>query len=179
EFRFGPDGDFSYSRLINRINSELANELGNLFQRVLVMVQKNCEGKVPALGAVSAEDQAFMELANGIAARVAPQIDELAFHKALDSIWEVVAAANKYMDNQKPWELRKTDPERMTHVLRVLLETFRPLSVVLQPFMPESAAKMQELVGVNTPSFSLPHMVEGASLPAPSGLFMRIDEAAA
>src|SRR5690606_9137711 len=84
EFRFGPDGDFSYNRLVSRINSELANELGNLFQRVLVMVQKNCEGKVPALGAVSAEDQTFMELANGIAARVAPLIDELAFHKALD-----------------------------------------------------------------------------------------------
>lgn len=180
EFRFGADGDFAYSRLHSRINAELANELGNLFQRVLVMVQKNCEGKVPALGAMTADDQTFLEFARGIAARVAPQIDELAFNKALDTIWEVVVAANKYMDTHKPWELRKTDPERMVHVLRVLVEAFRPMSVVLEPFMPESAKKMQELVGVANPSFNaLPSLAEGASLPTPSGLFMRIDEAAA
>lgn len=178
EVSFGQDGDFSLERFVQRTNTELANDLGNLFQRVLVMIHKNCEGKVPALKNLSDEDKAFIAKAESLADKISPLIESLSFHKALEVIWEVIGDANKYMDTHKPWALKKEDPEQMAHVLRVLYEVFRPLSVIVEPFMPESAKRMQQLVGVEEATFDLPKVTEGQELPAPSGLFMRIEKAA-
>ncbi|MBI1362727.1 MAG: methionine--tRNA ligase [Proteobacteria bacterium] len=179
EVPFGQDGDFSHARMIDRINKDLANDLGNLFQRVLSMVAKNCDGVVPEMLELSADDRTLLEVAKHLPAKVRDAVEGLAFNKALDAIWEVVSAGNRYMDSQKPWELKKTDPARMAHCLRVLIESFRPVSVVLEAFMPESAKRMQELVGVTDAVLELPSLAAGTQLPSPSGLFMRIQTEAA
>ncbi len=180
EVSFGQDGDFSHHRMIDRINKDLANDLGNLFQRVLSMVAKNCEGKVPEMLELSDDDRTLLEYTKHLPAKVRTHMDDLAFHKALDAIWEVVGAGNRYMDSQKPWELKKEDPARMAHCLRVLIESFRPISVVLEAFMPTSAKRMQELVSVTDATIdNIPALKAGTELPAPSGLFMRIQTEAA
>jgi methionyl-tRNA synthetase len=179
EVTFGQDGDFSHARMVDRINKDLANDIGNLFQRVLSMVGKNCDGRVPEMLELSADDRHLLELAKHLPAKVREAVEALAFNKALDAIWEVVGAGNRYMDSQKPWELKKTDPARMAHCLRVLIESFRPVSVVLEAFMPESAKRMQELVGISHATLELPSLAAGTVLPEPSGLFMRIQTEAA
>jgi methionyl-tRNA synthetase len=109
-------------------------------------------------------------------------LDRLAFHEALEEIWRVIRAANAYIDHQAPWALKKTDLPRMQTVLRVLLEAMRVVAVLLQPFMPETMAKMLDQLGVSANARQLadlePLMVEGAPLPAPFGIFPRYVEAA-
>lgn len=176
---FGQDGDFSKERLINRINTELANDLGNLFQRVLSMVHKNCDGKTPDLGHITPEDQEFLN-------HVGPEfvdtyldhIEKLEFHKALDVIWAVIRAANKYMDTHQPWALKNDNPERMAQVLRVLMEAFCPISLMVEPFMPNSAQKLQQQVGFTGKTFAdlrqkTPLLQTGAPILKPEGVFMR------
>ncbi|MDD9911803.1 MAG: methionine--tRNA ligase [Alphaproteobacteria bacterium] len=179
EVPFGNDGDFSRERMINRINTELANDLGNLFQRVLSMVQKNCDGKTPALGTLSNEDKALLELAQKALDATQQEIEALAFHKALDAIWEVIDAGNKYMDAVRPWELKKTNPAQMAHVLRVLMESFQIIAVLVTPFMPESGEKLLSQLGISGTCISdlsaLPNLKEGTELPVPQGIFPRID----
>ncbi|MFZ2620547.1 MAG: methionine--tRNA ligase [Alphaproteobacteria bacterium] len=183
EVPFGNDGDFVRNRLIGRVNVDLANELGNMFQRVLAMVNKNCNAQVPAMGAMDAEDDTFMELMRAAPAKVRTHMNTLAFHKALETIWEIVIAANVYMDRQAPWQLKKTDEQRMAHVLRVLMEAQRVIAVLLQAFMPEKAAAMLALLGLEATPLSalttVPALTTGAVLPAPAGLFPRIEAPAA
>lgn len=180
---FGQDGDFSRSRLIGRLNTELANDLGNLFQRVLAMVQKNCAGEVPPLQSLTADDEAFLATARAAPAQVSQHMDDLAFTKALDSIWEVVTAANKYMEDQKPWELKKTDPTRMAHCLRVMMEGLRVVAVLITPIMPEKGTALQAQLALQDTSLTdldtVPGLTAGTPLPAPQGVFPRIEAEAA
>jgi methionyl-tRNA synthetase len=179
EVPFGNDGDFSHRAMVNRINGELANDLGNLAQRVLSMIARNCAGKVPAPGAFSAEDEGLLGAAHGLLGRVRVNIDDQAFHEALETIWTVVRAANGYVDRQAPWALRKSDPDRMATVLYVLMEAIRHLAILLQPFMPESMDRMLDQLGVGenarTFAFAGPDhgLTPGAGLPSPRGVFPR------
>ncbi len=183
EVPFGQDGDFKISRLVSRINTELANDLGNLFQRVLSMVNKNCGATIPAFAELSDLDKNLVELCKDVPQKVRKEMQALHFNKALDAIWELVTASNKYMDTAKPWELKKSDPEAMAHSLRVLIEALRTIAVLLTPFMPESGEKMLgqlALFSQDTNMASLetiPAMEEGKVLPAPVGIFPRIDVA--
>ncbi|MFT7433784.1 MAG: methionyl-tRNA synthetase [Alphaproteobacteria bacterium] len=186
EISFGSDGDFSKKRLIERINSDLANSLGNLFQRVLSMVAKNCDGTVPKYNDLSAEDKAYMAHFEGIVEKVRADIEVLAFHKALEKTWFLIHEANKYMDAMQPWMLKKENPEQMAHVLRILMESFRYITALIKPFMPESAEKFEQQLNWSFSSyaeveeggfFKLP---EGGAIDKPTGVFMRIqDEVAA
>ena len=138
EVPFGNDGDFSHNQAILRINTDLANGLGNLAQRTLSMIQKNCDGKVPVPGEFNAEDKALLKQAQvDMLATARTELDQQRFHKALDAIWQVVTNANGYIDAQAPWGLKKTDPARMATVLYVLAETIRCLGLIVQPFMPD------------------------------------------
>src|SRR3546814_3042873 len=122
EVPFGNDGDFSHKAMIGRMNYDLANQFGNLAQRVLSMIAKNCEGRVPQPQALSPEDEALLQAATALLGGVRAEMDRQQFHSALTKIWEVVGAANRYIDHAAPRALRKTDPAHMAPVLSVLAD---------------------------------------------------------
>ena len=149
EVPFGNDGDFSRRAMIHRMNGDLANDLGNLSQRVLSMVFKNCDGVMPALPETPTDEDAVMLSAtDGLIETVREQMDQQAFHEGLRMIWQVVAEANRYVDSTAPWGLKKTDPARMGEVLAVLAETIRQVAILVQPVMPESASRILDQLGV-------------------------------
>ena len=181
EIPFGQDGDFSREKMIVRLNAELANNIGNLAQRVLSMINKNCDGKVPAhkfeerdkklLSTVFVEGD---KLRNAI-------IYDLQFHKALEIITQMGSRANEYIDNEQPWKLKKENPERMETVLYTMAECLRRMGIMLQPFVPTAAAKLLDQLGV-APENRQFHRIgagsalrTGAELPTPEGLFPRIE----
>ncbi|MDR3425783.1 MAG: methionine--tRNA ligase [Alphaproteobacteria bacterium] len=180
EMPFGNDGDFSHAAMIRRINSDLANGIGNLAQRSLSQIAKNCGGLVPKRGELAAADQALLLSSRGLLDQIRQDMDAQAFHKALDHIWAVIAEADRYVDEQAPWALKKTDVARMETVLYVLAETLRPLGILLQPFMPDSANKLLDQLAVPADQRIFAHLAEeyalksGTALPAPQGLFPRI-----
>ena len=182
EVPFGNDGDFSHRAMIGRINGDLANDYGNLAQRVLSMVAKNCGGGVPTPGPFEKDDEAMLDACRGLLADLRERMDAQAFHEALERIWVVVRAANGYVDRQAPWALRKTDPPRMNMVLYVLAEVIRHLAIVSQPFMPGSAGRMLDQLAVSperrTFAFLGPEhaLVAGIPLPAPKAVFPRYVE---
>ena len=142
EVPFGNDGDFSRAAVINRINADLANDYGNLCQRVLSMIAKNCQGTVPSPVEESADDAALNREAEALIGKVREHMEKQELHKALEAIFDVVGAANRYVDAQAPWALRKTDPERMGAVLYNLAETIRRLALLTQAFMPAASEKI-------------------------------------
>lgn len=148
EVPFGNDGDFSHAAMVHRINGDLANDLGNLCQRVLSMVHKNCDGQVPAPGPLTDADTALLQKADTAIGRVREQMDVQALHKALAEVWTVVGDANRYVDAQAPWVLRKSDPARMRTVLYVLAETVRQIAILVQPVTPRAGAAMLDLLGI-------------------------------
>ncbi|MGZ5378142.1 MAG: methionine--tRNA ligase, partial [Mycobacterium sp.] len=149
EVPFGQDGSYSEDAIIGRINADLANELGNLAQRSLSMVAKNLDGIVPEPGEFTAEDQELLNAADGLLERVRGHFDATAMHLALEAIWSVLGAANKYFSVQEPWVLRKSDQAqdqaRVRTVLYTTLETVRIAALLSQPVMPESMAKLLDL----------------------------------
>ena len=180
---FGNDGDFSRRGLIARTNGELANDLGNLAQRVLSFIAKNAGGVLPGRGVVTETDRELLDAAAALPDAVRASLDRQAFHEALDEVWKVVRAANAYVDHQAPWTLRKTDPVRMSAVLRVLADTLRAIATVLQPFMPDAMGRMLDQLGVppdqrQLAALSVP-LPDGVALPAPQGVFPRHVENAA
>lgn len=179
EVPFGNDGDFSRTAMVGRMNSELANDLGNLAQRVLSMVNKNCDGAVPAHGPFSDDDQEMLASAHGLIHQLREHMDVQAFNSALETVWVLIRACNGYVDRQAPWKLKKEDPARMGTVLYVLVECIRHIALLLQPFMPHAMAKMLDLLAISAAHRSFDflgsaHVLEpGRALPAPEGVFPR------
>jgi methionyl-tRNA synthetase len=180
---FGGDGTLSHQALITRINVELANDLGNLAQRSLSLIARNCDGRLPGRGVGTADDAELLAMADALPGGVRDRIDRQVFHEALEEVWKVVRAANGYIDRQAPWVLRRTDTARMGEVLRVLADTQRVIATVLQPFMPDSMARMLDQLGVPTTARTLTDLAtpltDGTILPAPQGIFPRYVEPAA
>lgn len=182
EVPFGNDGDFSHRAMVNRMNSELANDLGNLAQRTLSMIAKNCEGRVPQPGELTHADQTMLAASLAMADRVREALNRQGFGEALEAIWMVVRQANAYIDHQAPWALRKTDIRRMGTVLYILTEAIRRIATLMQPYTPDGASRLLDQVGQgeNDRSFkSLEPEVRiepGRALPAPSGVFPRFVE---
>lgn len=178
EVPFGNDGNFSRERMITVINSELANNIGNLCQRTLSMIAKNCDGKVPE-GNPEVGKQ-LQELCYGNLKIISGQMDNKLFHQALQLIVSIGSTANEFIDAEAPWGLKKTDPKRMEAVLYTLAEAIRCIGIYLQAIIPDSAAKILDQLAVPpaergfaylAPQFALK---PGAPLPPPSGVFPRV-----
>jgi methionyl-tRNA synthetase len=182
EVPFGNDCDFSKPAMIRRINSDLANGIGNLAQRTLSQIAKNCGGVVPKRGDFSDIDKGLLGVARNVLTLVRQEMDVQAFHKVLDALWELIAQADAYVDKQAPWVLKKTDVVRMETVLYVLAETLRYLGILLQPFMPHSANVLLDQLAVPAAERDFAHLTEshalkiGTALPAPQGIFPRYVE---
>ena len=182
EMVFGLDADFSEEALVGRLNADLANDLGNLAQRSLSMIARNCGGVLPQPGAFSPADAAILAAADAMisAARRAMETQQL--HQVLNTIWSVVADANRYFASAAPWALAKTDPPRMGTVLYVAAEVLRQIAILVQPFVPASAAKLLDLLAVNERDFAAlgaaHRIAAGKKLPPPSPVFPRYQEPA-
>lgn len=159
EVPFGSDGVFSNEALIARINSDLANDLGNLVSRTLAMIERYFDGVLPDERRFDDDaeggglDRELRTLCEALPGRVASLLDELQFSLALAEIWKVIARSNKYIDETAPWVLAKetaTHP-RLAGVLSVLSETLRVLSILLSPFLPQTAPKIQQGLGLDDP----------------------------
>jgi methionyl-tRNA synthetase len=183
EVPYGQDGSFSREQIINRINSELANDYGNLAQRVLSFIAKNVGAKVPTPDTLTADDEALRKTLQELPDAVRTAFDNLAYSQALEAIWAVIRAANVYVDKQAPWALRKTDPARMETVLYMLCEAIRRVAILTQPFMPTASEKLLDQLAVPTDARDFAALdkglVEGTPLPAPQGVFPRFVEKAA
>lgn len=180
EIPFGNDGDFSVLQLVNRVNSDLSNSLGNLFQRVVSMVVKNCNGKIPKKPLVFLSQDKF--LINSIKDKLDDYrdlIDNQKLDQYLKNVWVIIGNANKYVDEQAPWLLKKNDFNRMEVVLYTLLETLKQIGIILQPFLPLSSnyilnhlsvpADLRNLNSINT-------FIDGdIEIIIPSALFPRIE----
>ncbi|KWX68554.1 methionine--tRNA ligase [Mycobacterium sp. NAZ190054] len=177
EVSFGQDGSYSEEGIIARINADLANEFGNLAQRSLSMVAKNLDGVVPQPGEFTAEDLELLDAAGALLERVRGHYAATAMHLALEAIWSVLGAANRYFSAQEPWVLRKTDADRFATVLYTTLEVVRIAALLSQPVMPASTAKLLDLLGQPEDRRAFDaigtRLVPGTVLPAPSGVFPR------
>ncbi|MFP6725785.1 MAG: methionine--tRNA ligase [Alphaproteobacteria bacterium] len=179
ELPFGNDGNFSHIAMVNRINSDLANDFGNLAQRVLSMINKNCKGAVPTPGLLKVDDSALLVPARELVDEMRAHIEVQAIHLALTALWNLVGQANRYVDSQAPWALRKTDPERMATVLYVLAEVIRHLAILAQPVVPDAAGKMLDQLAIpqdqrDFSNLGEVYMLEPTTpLPKPQGVFPR------
>jgi len=183
EVPFGQDGNYSHEAIVNRINADLANDLGNLAQRSLSMIEKNCGGTLPAPAELTEADLALLAQAAALPAKSRAAIQEYALHVILAEIWRVVAEANRYFAAEEPWVKRKVDPVRMQTILYVTAEALRIIAIVTQPFMPASMAKLLDLLSVAPDARGFDQaeaakaLAPGAALPVPTPIFPRYVEA--
>ncbi len=179
EVPFGQDGNYSHEAIVNRINADLANDLGNLAQRSLTMIGKQFGGALPKPVAFSGNDQTILSAADGMLGKAREAMATQQLHQVLNAVWAVVADANRYFAGEAPWALAKTDPARQGTVLYVTAEVLRQIAILAQPFMPESAAKLLDLLAVPQGERSFAflgdkhRLAAGAQLPAPSAIFPR------
>ena len=181
EVPFGQDGSYSHEAIVNRTNADLANDLGNLAQRSLSMIAKNCSGVVPKPGPLSDADKTILDAADQMHGQAREVMDRQAINKYLDVVWAVVAAANKYFANEEPWAKKKTDTQRMGSILYTTAEVVRQVAILAQPVMPHSAGELLNLLAQSEDRRSFDslgpksRLEPRTELPAPTGVFPRID----
>lgn len=192
EVPFGNDGNFSDQALILKVNANLANELGNLCQRTLSMVYKNCNKAIPVVcgddslfleqnGVLEDSDRELLDSAYTLEQRCMNEVSKQAIHKYVQCLVKQIWDANKYIDMQEPWVLRKTDMERMKVVLYVLLEILRVTAILYQPVIPDTSQQVldQLAVPVDQRSFAFVRrdyrLVPGTPIGKPKGIFPRFE----
>ncbi|ACM26614.1 methionine--tRNA ligase [Agrobacterium sp. SHOUNA12C] len=179
EVSFGQDGSYSEEAIGTRINSDLANGIGNLASRSLSMIVKNCDGKIPECGELTEEDKALLAQADALLASTREDMGKQALHRALASIIAVVSESDRYFAGQEPWALKKTDPARMATVLYVTADVVRQIGILLQPFMPDSSTKLLDLIAIPSDKRDFAalgeagRLVPGTPLEAPKPVFPR------
>jgi len=186
EVPFGSDGNFSRQSMFDRINADLANNIGNLAQRTLSMIAKNCDAAVPLRddSKLLEQDKVLMELVQVTdpqgAAKAREQMQRCKFGEVIGAILAMASAANEYIDREAPWTLKKTDPARMHSVLYYLAESIRCIAIMLQPFTPDAAAKLLDQLAVPADQRLFTHLapefalVSATPLPKPEGVFPRL-----
>lgn len=181
ETSFGQDGDISYELITNRVNAELANNIGNLAQRTLSQIAKNCGGAVPTPSVIEDVDKELLDkTGQSLLVACRAEIEKLQFSKVIDDIVQAANAANLYIDTQAPWTLKKTDTARMQTVLYVLAESIRNIALMLQPFTPVAAGRLLDQLAVPAEQRDFAHvgaahaLQPATPLPAPEGVFPRI-----
>jgi methionyl-tRNA synthetase len=179
EVPFGQDGNYSHEAIVARINADLANDLGNLAQRSLSMIAKQCGGVLPEPGALTTNDLAILAAADGMVGKAREAMKTQQLHQVRNHVWAVVAEANRYFAGEAPWAAAKTDPQRMGTVLYVTAEVIRQIAILAQPFMPASAAKFLDQLAVpeDERDFSrlggARRIAAETKLPPPSPIFPR------
>ena len=182
EVPFGNDGDFSHRAMVGRINGDLANDFGNLAQRVLSMIQRNCEAKMPDPGPLETVDETLLGEAHGLLAGARERLDRQAIHEMLALLWTAIGNANRYVDHQAPWALRRSDSARMGTVLYVLAEALRHYAILTLPVVPRAAGRILDQLAVEDGRRSFAdlgpdgELTPGSLLPAPQGVFPRFVE---
>ena len=183
EVPFGQDGNYSHEAIRQRINADLANDLGNLAQRSLSMIARNCDGVLPQPENMTEEDKTILAAADGLLAQCRAAMRTQQIHIALNAVWSVVADANRYFAAAEPWALKRSDPARMGTVLYVTAEVIRQVAILAQPVMPGSAAKLLDLLAIPEDHRTFVELdsdgrlVPGTKLPPPEPVFPRhVDE---
>ena len=182
EVPYGQDGSYSHEAIVSRLNADLANDLGNLAQRSLSMIAKNCLGQVPAKGRLSDADTDMLKSAMSLIQECRTQHNAYAISKAMDAIWRVIADCNRYFAAQEPWALKKSNPERMQTVLWTTAEVLRRVGILIQPYVPGSAERLLDLLSVSKERRTFldfdAELQAGAALPPPVPVFPRYVEEA-
>ena len=179
EVSFGQDGSYSEEAIVTRCNADLANNFGNLAQRSLSMIAKNCGGKVPTPAKPDPADATLTDAISATKTAVEGTMADLAVHSAIEAVWAAMSATNLYFADQAPWAVRKTDPERADTILYNTAEAIRQLAILAQWVIPEGADKILDLLaqpqdGRDFDSLGT-SLTPGLSLPAPSGVFPRLE----
>jgi methionyl-tRNA synthetase len=175
----GKDGSYSEEGIGTRINADLANGIGNLASRSLSMINKNCEGRVPTPGPLTPEDEAILKIADEAIDICREEMGKQQIHKAVAAIINIVNEADRYFAAQAPWVLKKTDEARMGTVLYVTADVVRQIAILFQPIMPETSAKILDLVAVAEENRvfaklgAAGRLQPGTELPAPSPVYPR------
>ena len=151
EIPFGTDGDFNKPALLHRFNADLANDYGNLLNRTLPQLERHFGGRVPARGPAAGQDGALQQVAREVVAVVEPRIDRLDFKGALEQIWRLLGTANKYIDEEAPWQTVRTDRARAGTVLYNTLEAVRIATILLTPWLPTATARVWDQLGITVP----------------------------
>lgn len=182
EVPFGQDGNYSHDAIVARINADLSNDLGNLAQRSLTMVARQFDGVLPAPTAFSDNDQAILRAADAMIGKAREAMKTRQLHQVLNAVWAVVADANRYFAGEAPWALAKTDPKRQATVLYVTAEVLRQVGILVQPAIPDAAARLLDQLGVAGDARQFDrlggaHRIEaGSKLPPPNPVFPRYVE---
>jgi len=184
EVSFGNDGDYSHEKLVNRVNADLANNLGNLAQRSLSMINKNCDARVPQPGPLTEADEALIAEVGAAIEAAEKAMEGQLVHEATGAIIGALSSANNYFAAQEPWALKKTDPDRMATVLYVTADTVRRLTIPMLAFVPTSAARLLEQLATSQENRTLSAskragcLQPGTALPVPQGVFARLERKA-
>ena len=180
EVPFGQDGNYNHEAIVARINADLANDLGNLAQRSLSMIAKQLGGVLPEPGEFSDNDMAILHQADAMLELSRTAMATQQIHQWLNTVWAVVAEANRYFAGEAPWALAKTDPARQKTVLYVTAEVVRQIAILTQPVMPDASAKLLDSLGISLDARNFTSLgtriKPGAALPPPVGVFPRYVE---
>jgi methionyl-tRNA synthetase len=185
EVSFGQDGSYNHEAIVARTNADLANDLGNLAQRSLSMIAKQCDGVLPVPGDFSDNDKAMLAQADGMLKLARAAMSTQQIHQWLSVVWAVVADANRYFAGEAPWALAKSDPLRQRTVLYVTAEVIRQVAILAQPVMPGSSAKLLDSIGIPAEARDFAalggatRIKSGTKLPAPVAIFPRYVEPSA
>jgi methionyl-tRNA synthetase len=188
EVVFGQDGNFSYDALVTRYNSDLANGLGNLASRTAAMIEKNFAGKIPKAGKLEPQDETLGRETQTAIGDVLDYFEKLNFARALESLWTVIATADKYLTTEKPWSLQDSEPDtqRKATILATTAELLRIVTVLAHPVLPDSTTKIWTLLGqpgsvsaVELEGLRWGQLTIGVPLGKPQTLFPRVEKSEA